>query len=143
MIVLQQVDDRYFSEISGYLQYDFDFAVFKQGTTEVYASSYNTDRWCRSQNCEVNLEAGHYVVHVSTTRLRRSELTIGIPQVRVDTNMAKASDYMETSVPGWDKRVLKRIRAQQAEAYSKASSEFSSIFVLEKHPAHYQCRLQC
>jgi len=67
VIVLQQVDDRYFSEISGYLQYDFEFAVFKQGTTEVYASSYNTDRWCRSQNCEINLEAGHYVVHVSTT----------------------------------------------------------------------------
>jgi hypothetical protein len=64
--VLQQVDDRYFDEISGYLQYDFEFAVFKHGATEVYASSNNTDRWSRSQNCEVDLEAGQYVVHVST-----------------------------------------------------------------------------
>lgn len=64
VIVLQQVDDRYFQEVNGYLQYDFDFVLFKKGSTEVYAASNNTERWCRSQNCEVRLEAGEYVVHV-------------------------------------------------------------------------------
>ncbi|KIM33740.1 hypothetical protein M408DRAFT_325348 [Serendipita vermifera MAFF 305830] len=65
VIVLQQADDRYFQEISGFLQYDYDFVVFKKGSTEVYATSNNSERWNRSQNCELRLEAGEYVVHVS------------------------------------------------------------------------------
>jgi len=65
VIVLQQVDDRYFSDISGSLSYDFEFKVFKSGETEVHASSSNAGHWRRSQNCEMQLDAGEYVVHVS------------------------------------------------------------------------------
>lgn len=65
MIVLQQVDKRYFDEISGYVAYDFEFVVFKKGSKEEYASSTRIKRWSRSRNVEVHLEAGDYVVHVS------------------------------------------------------------------------------
>jgi hypothetical protein len=63
--VLQQVDKRYFDEVSGSVSYDFEFVVFKKGSKEEYASSTRITRWCRSRNVEVHLEAGDYVVHVS------------------------------------------------------------------------------
>jgi hypothetical protein len=63
--VLQQVDKRYFDEISGYVAYDFEFVFFKKGSKEEYASSTRIKRWSRSRNVEVHLEAGDYVVHVS------------------------------------------------------------------------------
>jgi hypothetical protein len=64
VIVLQQVDKRYFDEISGSVAYDFEFVVFKKGSKEEYASSTRIKRQNRSINVEVHLEAGDYVVHV-------------------------------------------------------------------------------
>jgi hypothetical protein len=74
VIVLQQVDNRYFNEISGSVEYDFEFVVFKKGSKEEYASSTRIMHGSRSRNVEVHLEAGDYVAHVS--RIDQSSLLI-------------------------------------------------------------------
>lgn len=109
VIVLQQVDSRYFEEISGYRDYNFDFVIFKKGSNEVIASCMGGINWCRSRSVEVNLEAGEYVVHV-----------------RLDSMLSRDSDYFEEGISNWDPQVLKRILAKKAEAYSKASNYRSS-----------------
>jgi hypothetical protein len=65
VIVLQQLDTRSFKEISGTVEYDFDFVVYKKGSKRIYASSTYNTFGSRSRNAEVDLEAGDYVVHVS------------------------------------------------------------------------------
>jgi hypothetical protein len=67
--VLQQVDARYFDEVSGFMEFNFDFVIFKKGSNEEYASSMGGMNWCRSRSIEVDLEAGEYVVHVSKLRI--------------------------------------------------------------------------
>jgi hypothetical protein len=86
VIVLSQLDDRYFSEISGYSQWTLEFVVYRKGrfcillpaetypvtdapASDPYASSAHTIFWRRSINVELdNLEAGDYVVHVRLDR---------------------------------------------------------------------------
>jgi hypothetical protein len=67
--VLQQVDTRYFDEVSGFMEFNFDFVIFKKGSNDEYASSMGGMNWCRSRGIEVDLEAGEYVVHVSKPRI--------------------------------------------------------------------------
>lgn len=105
VIVLQQADRRYFEEISGYLVFAFDFVLFKKGSKEEIASSVRTQGWARGQSVEVNLEAGEYVVHV-----------------RLDSMMCKNANYMEEGATKWDRRILKRLMAQKAFAFSKAAN---------------------
>jgi hypothetical protein len=64
VIVLQQLDTRSFREISSSMEYTFDFIVFKKGSKRVYAASGYSFSGMRSKNCEVELDAGDYVVHV-------------------------------------------------------------------------------
>jgi hypothetical protein len=64
VIVLQQLDTRYFRGLTGPSTWQFDFVVFKRGQKEPVASSVKTSFWCRSVSLEVPLEAGEYVVHV-------------------------------------------------------------------------------
>jgi len=51
------------------------------------------------------------------------KLTVKFIQVRVDTQQVRPTNYMTASTV-WDDRVLKRMKARKAEAYSKASSQF-------------------
>lgn len=68
MIVLAQLDARYFKEISGYTQWSLEFAVFRRGDPEPVAESVHANFWGRSVNVEAHLEAGQYVVHVRLDR---------------------------------------------------------------------------
>lgn len=72
VIVLSQLDNRYFQDIrnlTGYAVWSFDFVVFRQGGTEPVAISGPSNFHTRSVNLEVELEAGEYVVHVSSMLL--------------------------------------------------------------------------
>jgi hypothetical protein len=64
MIVLSQLDTRYFRDISGRSRWSLDFVVYKQGETEAIAESLHARYFSRSVNLEIPLEAGEYVVHV-------------------------------------------------------------------------------
>lgn len=63
VIVLQQIDNRYFRDHSGWLVYHFDFVLFKKGSKEPIARPVKTEPLSRSVILEVKLEPGDYVVH--------------------------------------------------------------------------------
>lgn len=64
IIVLSQLDDRYFSDLSGYSKFTLDFKLFKKGDKRVLANSSHSTFFRRSVNAELDLDAGEYVVHV-------------------------------------------------------------------------------
>ncbi|KAK0441733.1 uncharacterized protein EV420DRAFT_1649976 [Desarmillaria tabescens] len=68
VIVLSQLNNRYFKPISGFLHWTFDFAVFKKGEKDIIAQSSASRVLARSINVELDLEAGSYVVHVRLDR---------------------------------------------------------------------------
>ncbi|KEP45949.1 calpain-1 catalytic subunit [Rhizoctonia solani 123E] len=106
VIVLSQLDDRYFSEISGYSQWTLEFMVYQKGApaSEPYASSSHTIFWRRSVNVELgNLEAGDYVVHV-----------------RLDRRHIRNRNYFQDSIGGWDHRKLSKVWSEACVASSIA-----------------------
>lgn len=68
IIVLAQLDDRYFSELSGSSKFTLDFKLFKRGEKNVLINSSHSTFFGRSVNAELDLEAGEYVVHVRIDR---------------------------------------------------------------------------
>jgi len=69
VIVLSRIDDRYFRNINGRSMWSFDFVLFKKGESDSLAESSSSRFYARSENLEINLEAGDYVVHVSVLRM--------------------------------------------------------------------------
>lgn len=86
IIVLAQLDDRYYRSISGLSDWSLDFKLFKKGETTLLASSSHSTFYRRSVNAELELEEGEYVVHVSPNLRTFSEQSYLQPpgQVRVD-----------------------------------------------------------
>lgn len=108
VIVLRQLDTRYFRDISCSLLYTMEFVLFRKGSNEPLAVSPRAHAIDRSQSVEVDLKAGEYVVHV-----------------RLDSLVRRDVDYFEKQMSNWDAQVLKRVLAQRAIAYSKASNSTS------------------
>ncbi|KAJ3822490.1 hypothetical protein F5880DRAFT_668451 [Lentinula raphanica] len=108
MIVLSELDTRFFEEISSRWYWTLDFVVFRKGEKEYLAHSAPSRLWCRSVNLELNLEAGEYVVHV---RLDRHNY---IP--------ARASGFIETQKANWDSRIYARILSERTKAQSIAAN---------------------
>ncbi|THU81095.1 cysteine proteinase [Dendrothele bispora CBS 962.96] len=106
IIVLSQIDTRYFNEISGCSYWQFDFIIFKAGETEIVAESSLSRLYARSVNVEVNLDAGDYVIHV-----------------RLDRTTYRDPGYFDTNSPNWDQRSLSRMKSERAIGQSIASSE--------------------
>jgi hypothetical protein len=69
VIVLSQLDSRYFKDLDTQAQWSFDFMLFKKGEPEPIAPSlYSMLFYARSVNLEIDLAAGEYVVHVRLDR---------------------------------------------------------------------------
>ncbi|QRV99618.1 calpain family cysteine protease [Ceratobasidium sp. AG-Ba] len=71
IVVLSQLNERHFSEISGSSRWSFDFSIYRKGAniSAPYATSTHTILWSRSVSVELQaLEAGDYVVHVRLDR---------------------------------------------------------------------------
>ncbi|KAJ7125785.1 cysteine proteinase [Mycena crocata] len=105
ILVLSQLDSRYFNDISGRWYWSFDFLLFKRGQTEPLAMSSQPRFYSRSVNLELNLEAGDYVVHV-----------------RLDRNIRREKNYYENSVDGWNQRKLSRVLTAKAQSQSIVSN---------------------
>ncbi|KAJ3874638.1 cysteine proteinase [Lentinula edodes] len=108
MIVLSQLDTRFFEEISGRYFWTFEFVVFKKGEKEYLAHSGPSRVWRRSVNLEVNLEAGDYVAHVRLDRHTRSP--------------SRESDYIQTQSTNWDQRTYARMLSERTKAQSVAAN---------------------
>ncbi|KAG9120537.1 hypothetical protein FRC07_003926 [Ceratobasidium sp. 392] len=95
VIVLSQLDSRYFSEISGYHKWSVDFVIYRKGAPadEPYTRSTHHELWRRSVNVELdNLEAGDYVVHV-----------------RLDRDKTREKTYYKESADKWNQRKLSKV----------------------------------
>ncbi|KAL0581784.1 hypothetical protein V5O48_000261 [Marasmius crinis-equi] len=107
VIVLSQLDDRFFKEISGRCYWTFDFVLFKKGEKGYVAESSTSRLYSRSVNLEVELEAGDYVVHVRLDR-----------RVRPD----RPRGYYDSNSADWDERALSRVLTERAKSQSIASN---------------------
>ncbi|KAJ7327525.1 hypothetical protein DFH08DRAFT_884716 [Mycena albidolilacea] len=105
MIVLSQLDTRYFRDISGRSRWSLDFVVYKQGETEAIAESLHARYFSRSVNLEIPLEAGEYVVHV-----------------RIDRENYREKDYFETASVDWNEQKLARVLTERARSQAIASN---------------------
>ncbi|CAE6515547.1 unnamed protein product, partial [Rhizoctonia solani] len=104
VIVLSQLDDRYFSELSGCWAWSLEFVVYRKGApaTEPYAISEHTVLWRRNVHAELDqLEAGEYVVHV-----------------RLDRDMSRSKDYLDESMSKWNPRKLSQVLAEAGKSHS-------------------------
>ncbi|EJU01594.1 cysteine proteinase [Dacryopinax primogenitus] len=99
IVVLTQLDTRYFRELAPWTRWSFDFALFKRGEKDVVAVSHHAAIWTRSVNIELDLEEGEYVVHV-----------------RFDRRMEKNKDYVSENISGWNPRKLTRVLTECATA---------------------------
>jgi hypothetical protein len=65
IIVLSQLDTRYFKEIAGISSWTLEFALVKRGETDPLSEATPTLLYSRSVNLEIDLDVGEYVVYVS------------------------------------------------------------------------------
>ncbi|KAE9397650.1 cysteine proteinase [Gymnopus androsaceus JB14] len=106
MIVLSQLDSRFFEDISGRYNWTFDFIVFKTGDKDYLAHSAPSRLYCRSVNLEMDLEAGDYVVHVRLDRWGRS----------------REQDYITSQLSAWNQRIYARMLSERTKAQSIAAN---------------------
>jgi len=106
IVVLSQIDSRYFKEISGTSCWTLDFTLVKRGEATPIAESASTLLYARSVNLEMELDEGEYNVYV-----------------RIDRTTFKDPDYFRKGVEnGWDHRKLSRILTERAKSRSIASN---------------------
>ncbi|KAG6837413.1 hypothetical protein H0H93_010031 [Arthromyces matolae] len=104
VIVLSQLDERYWGPISGRAQWTFDFLVYKKGETKPVTFASPTLSQSRSVNTELLLEAGEYVVH----------------------------DYLEAVIMTSEERAFARVLTEKAKSQTIASnfdSEYKQDFL--------------
>ncbi|KAK7017794.1 cysteine proteinase [Favolaschia claudopus] len=73
IIVLSQLDTRYFKRISSPYEWTFDFQLFKRGESLPLGTLPRHRFYSRSVNLEVVLEEGEYIVHVRLDRRPNSK----------------------------------------------------------------------
>ena len=77
VIVLSQLDSRYFRDVAGQASWSLDFTLVKEGEKEPIAESAHSEFYLRSVYLEAELEAGNYIVYVRLDRtLDRNEVSL-------------------------------------------------------------------
>ncbi|CAE6493790.1 unnamed protein product [Rhizoctonia solani] len=107
-IVLSQLNERYFADISGYNDWSMDFIIYRQNSPseEPYTRSYHNLFWRRTVSVELdNLEKGEYVVHVRLDRKQK---------------WGRKKTYYQDSLEEWDARKLSKVQTQAAISRSIA-----------------------
>jgi len=103
VIVLSQLDSRYYRDVAGRASWTMDFTLVKEGQKEPIADSGHSDFYLRSVHLEVELEAGNYIVYV-----------------RLDRTLDRNEN--NTTVDEWMLRKLSRIMTERAKSQSIASN---------------------
>lgn len=75
VIVLSQLDSRYYRDVAGRASWTMDFTLVKEGEKVPLADSAHSEFYLRSVHLEIELEAGTYIVYVRLDRtLDRNEV---------------------------------------------------------------------
>ena len=81
VIVLSQLDQRYYRDISGRANWTMDFTLVKDGEEDPISESGHSDFYQRSVHLEADLDEGDYIVYVRLDRtLDKNEVRAAIPQ---------------------------------------------------------------
>ena len=76
VIVLSQLERRFYRDISGRASWTMDFCLVKEGEEDIIAESSHSDFYQRSVYLEAELDKGDYVVYVRLDRtLDRNEVS--------------------------------------------------------------------
>jgi len=103
VIVLSQLDSRYFRDVAGQASWSLDFTLVKEGEKEPIAESAHSEFYLRSVYLETELEAGNYIVYV-----------------RLDRTLDRNEDKKTVEI--WQSRKLSRILSERAKSQSIASN---------------------
>lgn len=77
VIVLSQLDSRYYRDVAGRASWTMDFTLVKEGEKEPLAESAHSEFYLRNVHLEIDLEAGSYIVYVRLDRtLDRNEVCL-------------------------------------------------------------------
>ncbi|KAJ6629852.1 hypothetical protein B0H10DRAFT_1903736 [Mycena sp. CBHHK59/15] len=105
IIVLSQLDGRYFKGIVPPCYWNFDFLLYKKGQKEPVDVSSHSRFTSRSVSLELQLDEGDYVVHIY------SQFFLSCPD-------------FQTDIDGWSQSKLARVLNERAISESVASSAF-------------------
>ncbi|KAH6916489.1 hypothetical protein BKA70DRAFT_1556925 [Coprinopsis sp. MPI-PUGE-AT-0042] len=103
VIVLSQIDTRYFRDIAGRAKWSLHFVLVKEGQREPVAEVPHSEFHLRSVSLEKELEAGNYIVYVRLDRTIKSNET-------------------ESTVDETQLRKLSRVVSARAQSLSIASN---------------------
>lgn len=144
IVVLAKMDERYFEAISGFSRWTLDFKIYKKGEPELLASSSHSTFFRRSVNCELDLEAGDYVVHVRIftvpsnhglehSFICRFEWTESLLDLKYVVDCCRSccllltsigmQDYLTQNMPIWNQRKLASLLSKGAMSQSIVASE--------------------
>lgn len=87
MIVLSQLDDRYFRGLQGQYRFELAFRLHKAGHEDYLVRSQRPYRMTRSANVELDLEEGEYQIRVKVTAFRYGKI---LPIEEVIRNNARS-----------------------------------------------------
>lgn len=67
IIALTCLDERYFKYMTFYQFHNLEFVLYRLDAKETQSHTYSGVMYQRGISCELELEAGHYAVYVSTS----------------------------------------------------------------------------
>ncbi|KAG6872160.1 hypothetical protein C0995_012478 [Termitomyces sp. Mi166 len=106
IVVLSQLDTRYFKEIAGTSSWCLEFTLVKRGESFPVAEASSSLLYARSVNLEMQLDEGEYNVYV-----------------RLDRTIFRDPEYFRKGVEGgWDHRKLSQILTERAKSRSIVSN---------------------
>ncbi|KAG8933072.1 hypothetical protein FRC03_008687 [Tulasnella sp. 419] len=110
VIVLAQLDSRYFRDLASPYRWSLDFQLYKHNSSIPLASSIHSSLWDRSVKAEIKLlEPGSYVVHVRLDRALKP---------------GRSKDETDEESRAWDNRKLSRKKVERALSMAIAASKF-------------------
>ncbi|KAF7334605.1 Calpain catalytic domain-containing protein [Mycena venus] len=120
IIVLSQLDGRYFKGISQPCYWNFDFVLFKRGQKEPLDASSHSRFTARSVGLEFpELEEGQYIVHVSPCVI--SDLNCGSLILLLKCRLDKVP-FSDKNADQWSQSKLARVISERATSESVATN---------------------
>jgi hypothetical protein len=146
VIVLSQLDDRYFQGLEGQYRYELAFRLHKSGQEDYVVRSIGSYGQTRSVNVELELEEGDYTVLLKITAIRDTEV-LPIEEV-VRKNVKERRDKLVSVGMSYDLAHSKgkiietpeekaARKAEKKRDELKAKKEFKKDLMQDRKDSHY------
>ncbi|KAF9009889.1 hypothetical protein BDQ17DRAFT_1273557 [Cyathus striatus] len=133
VIVLSQLDRRYFQDLAGRSSWSLDFILVKEGEKEPIAESNHAWFYTRSVNLETELDTGNYIVYVRIDRLIKNK---NEDQKIEDAQLRQLSRVLA------EKSKCQSIASNLKKGYQEEFATTTITDLIEKDYALYKKKLQ-